>query len=374
MTQVSYAVILTRGVDGARRAIDAIAAQTPSSELLLVLNDADDAMRAYARTLMDAEGARVLHDGADLGIAMGWNLALDATSSPFVCVVHEDSDLGDGCAAQLLQTLHERPDAGAACPRSLRSDGTILGAGAVVWSDGHISRWVEDSEDVHAVDHATSSCLMLRREAALAVGGFDNRFFPAVYVDVAISVALWRAGWSVLCDPRVTNVHHTGAMVDAARGPRRSARMRAYLLHRNHARFREAHREWLARQPDRANPHDSSRVEPDEWTAKLRVLREHEAAVRAVGPPTAPPSALHLPEDPSAEARRCRQELEDGFMGHLVAREQALVAELEDLHRRYATLHAEHVALREEAAGVHAAYADLWADRERLLADPPADP
>src|SRR5947208_2667039 len=60
MVDVSYAVILTRGVDRAAVAIGTIAAQALDGELLLVLNDADDAMRAYARTLA-ADGARLLH-------------------------------------------------------------------------------------------------------------------------------------------------------------------------------------------------------------------------------------------------------------------------------------------------------------------------
>lgn len=351
--EVSYAVILTRDVERAARAVRAIAEQTPDGELLLVLNDADAPMRAYAETLA-AAGARILHDGADLGVVHGWNLALREAGAAHVCIVHEDSELHAGCAARLLRTLRERPDAGAVGPRVLL-EGAVAKQGWILWSDGAATRIDATTATApHAVDYCSSACLMLDRAAALGVGGFDARFFPAIYVDASLAVALWQAGRVVLCDPRAEHFHRTGAAVDAARGPRHGPRFRRFMLERNRVRFREAFADWLAGQAERADAADASHPA----AAELRVLASENAPLE---------DRLALPRDLEADAARLRRELEDAFMSELIDREQALERETADLHRAYAELHGE-------LDRVHREHAALQEDQQRLRELAPSSP
>jgi GT2 family glycosyltransferase len=368
---VSYAMILTRDAERAAVAVRSIALQTPDAELLLVLNDADDEMRAYSRTLASS-GARILHDGADIGVVSGWNLALREARAAHVCIVHEDAELRPGCAARLLQTLRERPDAGSVAPRVLLSDGSAKD-GAIIWSDGAGSRMVaSDPPGVRAVDYSGSSCLMLSREAALGVGGFDQGFFPAIYVDASLGVALWQAGRVCLCDSRADHFHHTAAMVDDARGPRRSLRFRHFLVERNRARFRQVFADWLCEQADRSDALDASRPRAAEFRDAQARAREREQRVLAA-PIVVLPDRLALPDDLEAEAARLRRDVEDEFMAELIDSEQALAEEAAGLHRGYAGLHAErdrmhreYAELHAELERVHAEYAALWDDRERL--------
>lgn len=357
MPDVSYAVILTRDAARAADALGSIAAQSPSAELLLVLNEADAEMRAYAHELA-RDGARILHDGADLGVVLGWNLALSAARSAHVCTVHEDSALQPGCTARLLETLRERPEAAAVCPRTLHTDGSAM-EGAILWSDGASTGVNALPCDVHPVDYAGSSCLMLRREPALGVGGFDERFFPAIYVDAAMGVALWQAGCSVLCDRRAANVHRTAAMLDPERGPRRSARSRSFLLSRNRDRFRAAFAQWLRGQAYRSNEIDARHPEEAEFADALARARTREQDLPP-GPPAALLDRVVLSDDLEAHAARLRHELEDEFLAHLIDREEALADEAASLHRMYAELHADRDR-------VHREFAAVWADRQRLL-------
>ncbi|MDX6718264.1 MAG: hypothetical protein QOJ63_518 [Solirubrobacteraceae bacterium] len=363
--EVSYAVILTRDVERAARAVRAIAEQTPDGELLLVLNDADAPMRAYAETLA-AAGARILHDGADLGVVHGWNLALREAGAAHVCIVHEDSELHAGCAARLLRTLRERPDAGAVGPRVLL-EGGVAKQGWILWSDGAASRIDATTATApHAVDYVSSACLMLDRAAALGVGGFDARFFPAIYVDASLAVALWQAGRVVLCDPRAEHFHRTGAAVDAARGPRHGPRFRRFMLERNRARFREAFADWLGGQAERADAGDARHP----TAAELRDARERADAreLRVLASENAPlEDRLALPRDLEADAARLRRELEDAFMSELIDREQALERETTDLHRAYAELHGE-------LDRVHREHAALQEDQQRLRELAPSSP
>jgi GT2 family glycosyltransferase len=369
---LSYAVVLTRDAGRAAMALRSIAAQAPPREVLLVLNDVDAPMRALARAAQAAGEARILHDGADLGVVGGWNLALRDAASPHVCVVHEDCELQPGCAARLLQTLGERPDAGAVGPRVLLADGSDRQEGAIVWSDGATSTVASLPADVHAVDYAGSSCLMLRREAALGVGGFDERFFPAMYVDASLGVSLWQAGRSVLCDRRAVNVHRRGAMVDATRGPHRGARMRSFLLARNRRRFQEAFGTWISGQADRANAADARSPDPAEIADALARARRRELELLAA--PLGPlADRLVVAEDFEAVFVRLRRELEEDFVAELVDRERDLAEEAAGLHRSHAALHRdrdrvhrEYAAQHAELDRVHAAYATLHAELERV--------
>lgn len=346
---VTYVVILTRGTERAARALDAIAGQEPA-EVLLVLHEPDDDMRALAKR---TPRARVLHDGVDLGIVLGWNLGLAAARTDHVCIVHEDAAPRPGAGARLLATLRARPDAGAVGPRNHGADGQVLDEGSVMWSDAATTRIVGRPDgSIHPVDYASSACLLLDREAAVAVGGFDELAFPAVYADACMSMALWRSGRTVLCDTGAANDHVTGAMVDPSRGPRRSQRFRAFLLERNRGRFRDAYAEELEGFARRADAFDARHPSADELADADARLRERERRVLAGLVSPAPAVPLCLPDDLTSHVAELRRQLDDEFLAALIAREEELVAENASLHERYGELH-------RELDRVHAAYAEL---------------
>lgn len=60
------------------------------------------------------------------------------------------------------------------------------------------------------VDGAMGACMMYRREAALAVGGYDRGFAPVWLDDLDLSIAVRRAGFKVFYLPEVRVVHHLG--------------------------------------------------------------------------------------------------------------------------------------------------------------------
>lgn len=370
--EVSFGVVLTRGEDRAARALRSIAEQDVAGEVLLVLNDADEEMRALAHSVA---GARILHDGIDLGIVFAWNLALQAARAPAFCTVHEDVVLGQGCLRRLLQTLHERPDAGAVSPL-LELPGGQRQAGGCLWSDGANTRLsAEAGEPVRAVDQAASACLLLRRSALLAVGGFSERSFPSVYVDTRASTQLWASGWTVLADPRARAAHETGAMLDPRRGPRHGERFRRFLLERHRQRYCDDWATWLSGLADRDDPMDASHPSEHELAAARARTRDREQAALAAGPPSTSRSALELPADLERHVRTLRECLVDELLEELMAGETAREREVIEVHRiveqqqlELERLHALAAEQHAELQRVHAAYAELWAARERLLA------
>lgn len=342
MLAVSYGMILTRDSERAAAALRAIGAQGLESELLLVLNEADEEMRALAQA---TDGARILHDGVDVGVIYGWNLVFREAQAERVCIVHEDCEPQPGCVSRLIATLDERHDAAAVCPAMHLPDG-LTHCGAWLWSDGAVTRAPRQPEwTLIPVDGAPSACLVLEREAARAVGGYDPALFPGVYADFSLSKRLWAAGWTVLCDARAEAVHRTGAMVDRVRGPRRSERFRQFLIDRNRALVQRAWSDLLAEQVVRADPHDARNPSADELAAAAALTEGRERRAMAAGPPRPGPDALDLPRDLEAHVTALRRDLEDELLDQLIRHEAEQAAELERVHR---------------------AYAELWEDRDRL--------
>lgn len=87
---------------------------------------------------------------------------------------------------------------------------------------------------------ATGACLMVRRDAFDAVGGFDERFFPLYCDDVDLSWRLRLAGWQILHVPSAVVFHDKRPHVDGAvrwsPTEARSSLLARLCLHRRYGR------------------------------------------------------------------------------------------------------------------------------------------
>lgn len=87
----------------------------------------------------------------------------------------------------------------------------------------------------HAVAWLAASCLMIRREAWAAVGGFDERFF-LYFEDIDLGLRLNQLGWRCVFDPTYTVVHERGASASAVpQLARRAYRCSQAAFWRKHA-------------------------------------------------------------------------------------------------------------------------------------------
>jgi O-antigen biosynthesis protein len=85
------------------------------------------------------------------------------------------------------------------------------------------------------VDYCSACSLLVKREPWEAVGGFDDRYFPAYYEDVDLCFALADAGFRTLLQPRSRLVHHETA---SSSSPRKT-----FLVLRHRETFRS---KWAA--------------------------------------------------------------------------------------------------------------------------------
>jgi N-acetylglucosaminyl-diphospho-decaprenol L-rhamnosyltransferase len=249
--EVSFCVVNTEQRELLLRCLHAIAAERAAlpfdSEVLVLDNASADGSAAAARhhaTVTEVIALRQRRGKGENDTAL-----LQRARGRFALLLNEDSELRPGAVAALHEALTERPQAAAAGARLLRPDGTLQPSAwrfptpvtALVGAVFLHRRLTVQSrgETTREVDWAQSAALLVRVEAARAIGYFDPAFF--VYSDeVDFCKRLRDAGWSTLYVPAAVAVHHEQLSTGAV--PER----RIVELSRNRDRYMRKHHSPLA--------------------------------------------------------------------------------------------------------------------------------
>ena len=198
-------------------------------ECVVVDNDSHDGTPELVEH--DAAWARVVRTGANLGYARAVNRGFAETRGAFVLVLNPDCVWRGGAIHELAAWLQAHARCGIAAPRIVNPDGSLEysvrsypGPFALVfnryslmtllwpgnpWSRRYLlSDW--DHRTPRSVDWASGAAMLVRREAAAAVGGMDEAYFM-FNEDVDWCRRMNQAGWSVDYVPSAEVVHHVGA-------------------------------------------------------------------------------------------------------------------------------------------------------------------
>jgi GT2 family glycosyltransferase len=217
--ELSYCVVNTSQRELLLRGLDAIAREREglpfACEVLVLDNGSRDGSAAAAQAHPTV--THVIALSQRRGKALNDSELLRRARGRYAMLLNEDSELRPGATAALWQALQERPRTACAGARLLRPDGTpqpsawrfptpaTALAGALflhrlttVQSRGYATR---------EVDWCQSAALLVRSEAAAAVGYLDPDFF--VYSDeVDFARRLRDAGWRSVYVPGAVAVHH----------------------------------------------------------------------------------------------------------------------------------------------------------------------
>jgi len=174
-------------------------------------------------------GTRLLRTGANLGYGTAVNRAV-ATVPPdqeFILIANPDVTWGPGSIDALTDAIGRWPRAATLGPLIRDPDGSVYpsarhlpslirgGMHAVVgfawkanpWSKAYRQERLEPSE--RPVGWLSGSCLLVRRKAFDAIGGFDERYFMYME-DVDLGDRLGRAGWLNVYVPDSEILHDKG--------------------------------------------------------------------------------------------------------------------------------------------------------------------
>ncbi len=214
------------------------AASVQPAELVIVDNGTDPTV---ARQVADEYGARLIASGDNLGYGRGANLGAQGAQTPWIVVANSDIEWQPGSLDQLVAAAEAHPTAGSVGPALLNTDGTVYpsarelpsltqGAGHAVfvrlwpgnpWTRRYQARQ-QSTGGQRPAGWLSGACLLLRREAFEAVGGFDDGYFM-FFEDVDLGERLGRAGWTNLYVPQVQVTHVGGTSWRAKPAPMISA-------------------------------------------------------------------------------------------------------------------------------------------------------
>lgn len=219
-----------------------------SHEIVVVDNESSDGSAAAARRWPIA----VIEAGANLGFAAANNIGIRATTGTNILLLNSDTVVPPGAIDRLLDELDRDPAVAVVGPRLVDGDGrSELSFGRMItpWSElrqkrlvlGHAAGDAKISSEVdrmthrrHHPDWVSGACLLVRREAAEAVGLLDERYFMYTE-DVDFCAAIRRRGGKVLFTPDVEVVHLRGRSAASAPGATNEAYRRSRLaFYRKH--------------------------------------------------------------------------------------------------------------------------------------------
>jgi GT2 family glycosyltransferase len=196
--------------------LDSLAGQTRAADQVIVVdNGSDDGSLELLRN--NYGWVNVIELGRNTGFAVACNRGVAAAEdADLVALVNSDVVL----AGDWLERMLAAPtagDASVACKMvDLADPGLIYDAGDVLRRDGAAEqrgRFLPDDgrwDDPGEVFSACGGAALYRRDAFLAAGGFDERFF--LYLeDVDLGLRLRTAGWTCRYEPRAVARHAGGA-------------------------------------------------------------------------------------------------------------------------------------------------------------------
>jgi GT2 family glycosyltransferase len=203
-------------------------------------------------TIAGIAGVDVVRAPRNGGFGYGCNLGVACGNAPFLLFLNPDARIDAASLTALLDALRADPRAALVGPRILDDDGSLAFslrrfprlrstfAKALflhrVWP---LASWTDELvRDPAAYERASSpewvsgACMLVRRDAYEAVGGFDESLF--LYCeDTDLCLRLWAAGRSVRYEPRALVRHVGGASSGAGETQAIAARSRVHYARKH---------------------------------------------------------------------------------------------------------------------------------------------
>ncbi len=210
-------------------------------DVQVVLADNGSVDGVPERAAAERDNVRFVPTGGNLGYGGGANAGIASLGDDvgWIVIANPDLEWDTGSIDALLEVAQRWPKGGAFGPLIREPDGSVypsarllpsLGRGighAVLGKVWPRNPWTRSyRQETAAPTERTAgwlsgSCLLLRREAFDAVGGFDTRYFM-YFEDVDLGDRLSRAGWFNVYAPTASVMHIGGQSTSQA-----SARMLA---------------------------------------------------------------------------------------------------------------------------------------------------
>lgn len=179
----------------------------------------DNASRDGTPELAERLGARVIRNARNEGFGRAMNIGVRAAATPYCLLTNPDLVYDDGAVATLVAAAERWPDAGLLAPRIIEPDGrfffqaTSLLAPYLQNPGGRLALPEGDC----CTPFLSGASLLARRDAFLAIGGFDENLF-LFYEDDDLCRRLADAGQALVHVHGAVARHERGGSTATKRG------------------------------------------------------------------------------------------------------------------------------------------------------------
>lgn len=237
---VTVALITYNSAEYIHACLRSVRVAAPHVPILVIDNASQDGTLDIVRR--DFPECDLIALPQNIGHSAACNLALHRAETTWVLLLDHDTTVSDDWLASLLTTAEAMwPSTGMVGSRAvLVAQNRIHHDGGYAHYAGHMTlrngfvkleKALDDQESVEVGAQASTS-LLIHRQRALAVGGFDPRFF--IYLnDFDLSLRMRLRGWRCYAAPRSIVHHRQGNPETSWRGQGQYPSQRAYLIYRN---------------------------------------------------------------------------------------------------------------------------------------------
>lgn len=234
-TTISVVIVNYKGSEDTitcLRAFDNCERPAGGFELIVVENDSKDGSAQRIREAVPE--ARVIEAKKNLGFAGGCNLGVEKAKGRYIAFINNDARPGAGFLTESVAALEREISVAAVATKVLDWDGRAIdfvSAGMSWYGQAfklHVGEEDKPEFDIEReILFGTGSSLVVRREAFLDVGGFDEDYFM-FFEDVDLGWRFWLLGYRVLYVPKAVSFHKHHASMSGIGKWREQ-----YLLERN---------------------------------------------------------------------------------------------------------------------------------------------
>jgi O-antigen biosynthesis protein len=207
--------------------------------------------------------ARLVEVGCNRYFGEGNNIGAEQATGDYLVFLNNDAFVEPGWLDEMAWAMATDPEVAAVGAMLLYPDGRVQEVGGLVLPTGNAAQigkgavWgPEHYTEIYPVDYCSASCLLLRRNDFLSVGGFSYEYEPAYYEDTDLCLKMWANVGKVVVNPRARVVHlesHTTAD--------RSLELDG-IVELNREKFLGQWGEWLATRPLRGTVLDQGPAAP----------------------------------------------------------------------------------------------------------------
>ena len=225
------------------------AAMACPAEVIVVDNASTDP--SVAQIVAAFPAVKLIRNDRNAGFGSANNQGMRCASGRYFLLLNSDAFVLPGAVEALVDFLEEHPEAAMAGPRLLNADGSLqrscfhFPTPTQAWIDnlwlthffpnhpamGGFGRWDHDRE--RYVDFVSGACMLVRRTAYEAAGGFDEAFF--MYAEETDwQRRMHTRGWLVGFTPKARVVHLGGGSGQAASIRRRMFESLDHYQYKHH--------------------------------------------------------------------------------------------------------------------------------------------